>query len=102
MISKPQASDLMAQVAKGGAGADFDFAPGAPVEELDLIVIRGCGDEVFVHGEAGAKVVVVPVAIGVELHVWATHGIGVEGKWGAEVIAHKLKYGWRSRIRKSK
>lgn len=95
VISEPQASDLTAQVAKAVASADFDFAPGAAIEELDLLVIRGCGDEVFVHGEAGGEVVVFPVAIGVELHVWVTHAVGVEGKRGAEVVGYELKYGWR-------
>lgn len=90
-IGKPQARGLIAQVAEPVAGAHLDLPPGVSVEELDLLVVRGSGDEVVLHVEAGARSVVVPVTICRALDIWATHSVGVEGRSGAEVVGQKLK-----------
>lgn len=90
-IYKPQAHGLLLQVGKAVAWSDLHLPPCGSVEQLDLFIIRGGGDEVFMHVDAGAERVVVPVPICVKCHVWETHSID-EGRSGAEVIGQELKY----------
>lgn len=90
-IGKPQARDLTAQIAE--PVAYLDLLPGVSVEELDLLTVRGSGDEMVLHVEAGIVTGVVPVTICPELDVWAARSVGEEGRSGAEVVGHKLKDG---------
>lgn len=98
-IYKPQAHGLMLQVGKAVAWSDLHFPPCYSVEQLDLFVVRGGGDEVFMHIDAGAERVMVPVPICFKFHVWETHSID-EGRSGAEVIGQELKYDGTQELRR--
>ena len=82
----------MSQVAEAVARAGLQLAAGVRVKELNLFIVGGGGDEVFMHVEAGHEAAHLVVPIGVELHTRATQaGFGVRD--GAEVIDHELKCG---------